>query len=92
MTGVRMVTAQITEDGPLQGAEVRISWLPNEIRPFVEVHLPAIGDHPEQWIAIQTADRLITKLTDAADPFAEVAASHDDRAVARTERRLRDAG
>lgn len=121
----RIVTAQITGSGPLQGAEVRIWWKADDFVPTFEthadVHLDAIGSHPARWVPLQDVDQYLADLDDAdekpsvvdlmaaleesvaaakearrrrldADPLAEVAASHADRAAARTERRAHDAG
>jgi len=66
---VTTIRAQVTEDGPLQGAEILIRWDEDDIEPEmgVDVHLDAIGRHAARWVPIQLVQQYLDYTPDTED-------------------------
>lgn len=66
---VTTIRAQVTEDGPLNGAEVLIRWDEPDItqRIGVDVHLDAIGRHAARWVPIQLVQQYLDATPDTGD-------------------------
>jgi hypothetical protein len=63
--------AQITGDGPLQGAELLIRWDDDPGHPrqnvAVDVHLDAIGQHPARWVPLTLVGAYLDGLPNHGD-------------------------